>query len=89
MDIKKDYDQATIYYTKAADQVNILAMIRLGFFCGDIKKDYSLAETYFRKAGELGNSQGMIWLAWLYENIKKDYGMKKRQTSGFCRLWTI
>jgi TPR repeat protein len=60
-----DYQQAAVWYRKAADQGNLAAEVHLGDLCRDgrgVARDMTQAVAWYRKAAELGDvgAQGKL-----------------------------
>lgn len=69
-------EQAFAWYKKAADQGNVLAMIRLADYYDDIEGSEKQAFEWYKKVGEKNDSWAMLRVAQYYEKgrgIKKDY----------------
>lgn len=68
--VEEDYEEAFIWYQKAAEQGYVEALFGLGLCYVDgmgVEEDEEEAVKWFRMAAELGNADGQNWLAYCYE----------------------
>ena len=76
--IKKDLEQAALWYRKAADQGYAKAQFNLGWSYENgegVEKDLEQAALWYRKAADQGYAKAQFNLGWSYENgegVEKD-----------------
>lgn len=95
-----DYQQAKIWYEKAADQNDPRAQAKLGVMyanCLGVNQDYQQSKSWFEKAAEQGHVDDQYNLGLIYENgealvrifIRRGFGMKRLLFKTMCRHSSI
>lgn len=81
-EIRKDYDQAEIYFKRATqfNRKNASVFGNYASFLIDVRKDYDQAEMYFKKAIMLdpNNAPNLTKYAILLSDIRKDYNQAEK-----------
>jgi TPR repeat protein/tRNA A-37 threonylcarbamoyl transferase component Bud32 len=74
---EKNYEQAKLWHTKAAEAGNVNAQHNLGIYYREIEKNYEQAKLWHTKAAETGNSNAQSALGYYYYHIEENYEQAK------------